>query len=99
MDQLPNVQGELERLIDLRVETILRARGLVTASPDCRQIRIEKGLTIQDLASRAGISHVALGKIESGKTKNPAPETLNSIARALGVPEVTYRSAFSRKAG
>lgn len=85
---------QLEAMIDQRVEAALRKCGVIGTRRDCRSIRIVRGLTISDAAMRAGISHVALGKIESGKTRNPSPQTLNKIARALNVPESDYREAF-----
>lgn len=90
-----NLLSQLEAMIDQRVEAALRRCGVVGTIRDCRTLRIIRGLTISEAAMRAGISHVALGKIENGKTRNPCPDTLNKIARALNIPEAEYRQAFT----
>ena len=43
------------------------------------------GMTQEDLARSAGTSPSFIGHIERG-TRNAGPETLNAIARALGIP-------------
>lgn len=47
--------------------------------------REHRGLTQQELATRAGISKPYLSQVETGKRKG-AVETRSAIARALGVP-------------
>ncbi len=47
-----------------------------------RQIR---GLSLPDLASRAGVSKAFLWEIETGNSKRPGAEILYKIAEALGV--------------
>ena len=47
-----------------------------------RQLR---GLTLPQLATRAGVSKAFLWEIESGNSKRPGAETLWKIAEALGV--------------
>ena len=47
-----------------------------------RQIR---GLTMPDLATKAGVSKAFLWEIESGKSKRPGAEMLFKIAEALDV--------------
>ncbi len=92
---LPDVLGNLERLIDLRIEAKLRQLGALTTQPDPRALRVAKGIDVAALAARSGISHVTIGRLEGGKLKRPKPETLNSLARALGVPESQYRQAVA----
>lgn len=48
-------------------------------------LRRRAGLTQRDLGKRLGISHVAVGAIERGRTK-PDLDNLAMIATALGVP-------------
>ena len=48
------------------------------------RLRLDRGLTQDALAAAAGISRVALGKIERGSV-TPRPGTLADLARALGV--------------
>ncbi|MEA5115099.1 MAG: helix-turn-helix transcriptional regulator [Geobacteraceae bacterium] len=64
-------------------EGILR-RELSGESP-IRIWREHRGMTQQELASRAGISKAFLSQIESGKRKGTV-DTLSAIARSLDVP-------------
>ncbi|HUF90249.1 MAG TPA: XRE family transcriptional regulator [Gemmatimonadota bacterium] len=50
-----------------------------------RKHRQEKGLSLSDLAARAGISVSYLSEIENGR-KHPKPEKLIRLAEALAVP-------------
>jgi transcriptional regulator with XRE-family HTH domain len=50
-----------------------------------RNLRHERGETLQSLASRAGLSISYLSEIEKGK-KYPKPEKLLRLAEALAVP-------------
>lgn len=43
------------------------------------------GLTLPDLATRAGVSKAFLWEIESGKSKRPGAEVLLKVADALGI--------------
>lgn len=47
--------------------------------------RRRAGMTQRDLGEKLGVSHVAVGDIERGKTK-PNLDHLAAIAEALGVP-------------
>lgn len=49
-----------------------------------REIRIEKGLTTYELAQKAGITRMALWRIETNQSDAKA-STLQSIAAVLGV--------------
>jgi transcriptional regulator with XRE-family HTH domain len=50
-----------------------------------RSLRLDAGLTLQDLATAAGLGKSTLAQLESGKA-NPSVETLWAIAAALKVP-------------
>ncbi len=50
-----------------------------------KRIRLEKGLTQEELARRAGMSLNGMGHIERGVATDPHFSTLVGIARALGV--------------
>lgn len=52
--------------------------------PRIRQLRRRQGLTIQEVAKRAGVSRTSLSQIETG-VANPSISTLTKIAEALGV--------------
>jgi transcriptional regulator with XRE-family HTH domain len=49
-----------------------------------RELRKERGMTINTLAARSGISDAALSRIERG-LRSPGSETVEKIARGLGV--------------
>lgn len=49
-----------------------------------RNLRQQKGMTVEGLASRAGLSKGYLSKLERG-LKTPPISTLSNVARALGV--------------
>jgi transcriptional regulator with XRE-family HTH domain len=48
-----------------------------------RRVRVEQGLSLRDLAAKAGTSHSALAAYESGR-KVPTVDTLDRIVRAAG---------------
>lgn len=48
--------------------------------------RKRRQLTKKELATRAGVSHVTLTRIEKGTTPDPEPETIAALARALQFP-------------
>ena len=49
------------------------------------RLRLERRLTQEDLAAKAGLARVSLGKIERG-TVVPRAQTLDALAKALAVP-------------
>ena len=49
------------------------------------RLRLDRGLTQEELATKAGLSRVALGKIERGAVV-PRARTLASLSKALAVP-------------
>jgi XRE family transcriptional regulator of biofilm formation len=50
-----------------------------------RQLRVAKGLSISELAERAGVAKSYISSIERGIQKNPSIQTLDKISRVLGV--------------
>jgi transcriptional regulator with XRE-family HTH domain len=50
-----------------------------------RALREERGLSLQEVASRAGIAKSHVWEIEQGRSRNPTIATTVGIARALGV--------------
>jgi transcriptional regulator with XRE-family HTH domain len=54
-----------------------------------RELRLERGLTQEELCERAGISVDAISRIEGG-TRVPTIITLEHIATALGVSPVVF---------
>jgi transcriptional regulator with XRE-family HTH domain len=49
-----------------------------------QEVRIERGLTQEELAHRAELDYSYLNQIENGK-RNPSLEAVSRIAKALGV--------------
>jgi DNA-binding XRE family transcriptional regulator len=66
------------------VPDVIMRRELAGESP-VKLWRIQRNLTQQELAGRAGISKPYLSQIETGKRQGTV-ETLRAIARALEVP-------------
>ncbi|MFD5588813.1 helix-turn-helix transcriptional regulator [Streptomyces sp. NPDC127063] len=50
-----------------------------------RSLRLQAGVSVEDLATAAGVSPNTVRSAESG-THQPRPRVANAIARALGVP-------------
>lgn len=48
--------------------------------------RAARGFTQSDLAKAAGVTQALISKLESGLTVDPSAETVESLARSLGVP-------------
>jgi DNA-binding XRE family transcriptional regulator len=63
--------------------------GVATPAPNAiasqiREARKSAGLTLVDVAERAGMTKQAVLKIESGQNANPKLDTIARIARAIG---------------
>lgn len=56
----------------------------VLVGRNVRRARIEKGLTQEELAERAGTSQFYVSSLEAGR-RNPTVVTVVSLAQALGV--------------
>src|SRR5690606_32967002 len=50
-----------------------------------RNLRQERGLSLDDLATSAGITKSHLWELEQGRSKNPTIATCVALARALGI--------------
>ncbi len=57
----------------------------VSISDRLKQERLERGVSVADLAERSGVSQPHIWQIESGRRKNPGGATLQKLAGALGV--------------
>ncbi len=55
----------------------------MNAAADLRAVRLRAGLTLRELARRAGTSHATLAAYESGR-KVPSVATFDRIVRAAG---------------
>ncbi|MDD3599098.1 MAG: helix-turn-helix domain-containing protein [Firmicutes bacterium] len=60
-----------------------------------RELRVEKGMTIEELAEAAGLSTGLISKIERD-LGNPSINSLRAISKALGVPTAFF---FARETG
>jgi DNA-binding XRE family transcriptional regulator len=56
-----------------------------TISENIKKMRAKLGLTQDDLAKKADIKYTTLMKVESGTVNKPSVQTMDKIARALGV--------------
>jgi transcriptional regulator with XRE-family HTH domain len=79
-------QTELSGVWSERVPEVTTAADVVALiSMSLRRERARAGLTLTELARRAGIAKSTLSQLESG-TGNPSLETLWALGLALGVP-------------
>jgi len=60
-------------------------KKLSTIAKNIRQYRKEKNLSQDRLSKEAGVAYNTIVKIESGENPNPTIDTLERIAKALGV--------------
>ena len=63
----------------------LPAKTSSTIGPRLRHIRVEKGITVEMLATTAGLDKGFLSRLERG-TKRPSVETVLRLSAALDVP-------------
>jgi transcriptional regulator with XRE-family HTH domain len=73
--EMDSVSSEMDS-----VDTFVHA-----VAANVRALRLDAGLTLNDLATAAGLGKSTLAQLESGKA-NPSVETLWAIAAALKVP-------------
>lgn len=59
--------------------------GATEVGPRVRALRAGRGLSLSELARRAGIGKATLSGLEAG-TRNPTLETLYAVTTALGLP-------------
>jgi XRE family transcriptional regulator, master regulator for biofilm formation len=50
-----------------------------------QRLREQRGLSVQELADRAGTTYQSIWRIERGDQKDPSVALMKGIARALGV--------------
>ncbi|WP_300008139.1 helix-turn-helix domain-containing protein [Pseudonocardia sp.] len=61
------------------------AAGAAGVGPRVTALRAERGLSLSELARRAGVGKATLSGLEAG-TRNPTLETLQAVTSALGLP-------------
>lgn len=57
---------------------------LVELGEVVRKLRLQRNLTVRDLAEKTNLSYAYISQIENGK-RTPTIETLDKLAKALGV--------------
>ena len=50
-----------------------------------RELRRERGLTVNSLAEKSGVSRATIWKLEQSEVKNVSIGTMQKLAKALGV--------------
>lgn len=68
-------------------------------SKNLRALRLAKGFTQDSLARKSGLTKDHISKIERGEQKNPRHETMEALARALGVELGQLLSGLESGAG
>jgi len=58
----------------------------MTKSQNIRRIRAKQGVTQDDLAKKTNVDYSTLTRIEAGVVTKPSAQTIQRIARSLGVP-------------
>jgi len=56
-----------------------------TISENIKKMRAKLGLTQDDLAKKADVKYTTLMKVESGTVNKPSVQTMDKIAKVLGV--------------
>lgn len=60
-----------------------------------QQLRLAAGISVYELAKRSGLNRSTLLRIEAGDIGQPGTDTLNALARGLGIdPEQLYDAAW-----
>ena len=61
------------------------AKAISTIAKNIKKHRKEKGLSQDKLSRLADVSHATIIKIESGGIQSPTIDTVQKIAKALGI--------------
>jgi len=61
------------------------SRDIPTIGKNLKKLRKQKGLSQDRLSKLADVSYNTVIKLESGRITNPTIETLQKLAKALGV--------------
>lgn len=91
----PSVLDGLKAFVESVVDERLQKVGLLQKRLDPRGLRLARGMELRQVADVCGVSAAQISRIERGLIHNPAPCTLNRIARALGVAESVYRESVA----
>ena len=72
-------------LKDSSVTLYLDPTELATLRERLHQLRLEHGLTLEQLAIQSAVPLTTISRLERGATSNPTFKALNGLANALGV--------------
>lgn len=61
-----------------------QAWALLAVGQELREERERQGLSLREVAAKAGMDEAALSRVETGRNPNPTVETLARVAAALG---------------
>jgi transcriptional regulator with XRE-family HTH domain len=63
-----------------------------------RRLRLERGLTQEELAHRAHLTVSTVAAVDSGRVKHPSSEVLYKLAKALGTTmDELYRNEATKQ--
>src|SRR6266853_2757872 len=79
------VKWKTLRVLGLTYRTNSNNLRLMNVGKKIHTLRLEKGLTLPELAEKAGVSKGFVFQIEDDGKTNPSLETLNKLAKALDV--------------
>lgn len=89
------MRDSLETIIKAIVDERLKEIGVSVEAITPKSLRQSAGYTIEGAAAICGITACQLARIEDAKVIRPKPETLEKIARGLGVDVEKYRKAVA----
>ncbi len=59
---------------------------MIINGEELKQMRIERGLTLQDVAARLGISESTISRYETGQIKRVSPKVITGYSKLFHVP-------------
>lgn len=62
--------------------------------PTLKELRLEKGMSVYELAKRSGVDTSYIHRLEAGKKNNPSVKVIDKLAKALGVNASELAEAF-----
>lgn len=82
---LEDIENEKEELKQQALQAIAQQRDRSRNIAEClKSLREAAGMSLADVAARAGMTKQAVFRIETGENCNPKLDTLSRIAEALG---------------
>lgn len=98
--------GRIKKALDAaRCEILSAVADLQNVAPDKRKVpfgdfirenREALGLSLQELADKAGCTKSHIWEIEANRSVNPTVHTVQGLAKGLGIPVMSVFSAALR---